>query len=407
MFKRLKLVVIIFLFFSFGNVWGFEYNTASHHRVKRVWLPKYTTVVVDAKYNLMWEIKSYNIFSDHHKDKLFTWEEAFAYAEALNAEKHAGRNDWRLPTAQELATLVDLGVGHPTIDTDAFPENGNYYYWTRSEWPAYPSMAAYTNFINGNQFKWGKKGKMRVRCVCGGGFKTARADAPGDFAANDLVVIDKVTGLMWEQKTYNPPNAEYQKPIQLSLAKCQTFDIYELLNKISIDEFIKISFFRGQPLSNILMVMSDLSNDYSNAPDAFWPFASDLLNEESETTSMLDMRSALRVYTHAEALRYIDFLNSIKLAGYDDWRLPSAAEMATIIDRYRQPTVKEVFDPTTNWLWWTDTLDPDRKNYYFACSIGGVISNSAQDDSPFCVRAVRGIIHDPIQLEPIVIGHRF
>ncbi|ASK91845.1 MULTISPECIES: Lcl C-terminal domain-containing protein [Xanthomonas] len=41
-----------------------------------------------------------------------------------------GHHDWRLPTRQELLSLVDLTRHAPAIDTDAFPNFPSQWFWT-------------------------------------------------------------------------------------------------------------------------------------------------------------------------------------------------------------------------------------------------------------------------------------
>lgn len=73
-----------------------------------------------------------------------TWQAALSYVQEMNAQKHLGYNDWRLPDAKELNSIVNYENapdfnGKPAIDTDFFciseitNENGETdypYFWT-------------------------------------------------------------------------------------------------------------------------------------------------------------------------------------------------------------------------------------------------------------------------------------
>lgn len=54
------------------------------------------------------------------------------YEKAEKAVAELG-DGWRLPTREELLTLVDLTCHDPCIDTDKYPDTKSGYYWTSSE----------------------------------------------------------------------------------------------------------------------------------------------------------------------------------------------------------------------------------------------------------------------------------
>src|SRR5262249_52681426 len=82
--------------------------------------------VTDTMTGLVWEKKSSD-GSIHDKELLLSWSmsgstapdgSAFTFVATLNATRFAGFQDWRLPTLDELGTIVDRGViipGMPVV----------------------------------------------------------------------------------------------------------------------------------------------------------------------------------------------------------------------------------------------------------------------------------------------------
>jgi|SRR5580765_3197099 len=71
---------------------------------------------------LMWSIETIG-------NKRMTHAEA---EKAVSELRLCGFSDWRLPTIQELLTLVDYERHSPAIDTDYFPDTKSDWYWTSS-----------------------------------------------------------------------------------------------------------------------------------------------------------------------------------------------------------------------------------------------------------------------------------
>ncbi len=124
--------------------------------------------ITDNQTGLLWE-KLLDDGSIHDKDTSYTWGNASSSKMgSLNIAYFAGHNDWRLPTIQELESIVEFGTANPAIDiafhgtscgagcTDitsascACTQSG--YYWSATSRTGFPSVAWYVDFFNGIVF---------------------------------------------------------------------------------------------------------------------------------------------------------------------------------------------------------------------------------------------------------------
>lgn len=118
-------------------------------------------------------------------------DQALSYCENL---EYAGYSDWRLPSPEEFATIIDYGK-EPAIDSDKLPlpKTSNKTFWTRTELVSSNLSNPkfwYVNFSNGETTDDEDKAKY-VRCVRG-----SQLEKP-QFKVENEIVEDTVHNLIW------------------------------------------------------------------------------------------------------------------------------------------------------------------------------------------------------------------
>jgi len=105
----------------------------------------------------------------------YTWQDALAACETLD---FAGYDDWRLPSRNELHSIVDYSKGALSIDTNYFPDTESFGYWSST------SDAKDTNFAwrmyFGGIYTYNKTNTYYVRAVRSGPSNLELGDVNGD-----------------------------------------------------------------------------------------------------------------------------------------------------------------------------------------------------------------------------------
>lgn len=126
---------------------------------------------------LVWEVKT-NDGGIHDKDNTYRWggitrrgnygtefyDDWDILVNRSNIENHCGFSDWRVPTRQELISVINHGQYRPAIDNDYFP-NTQSFYWSASPYSSSESHAWYVNFHGGRSSGYGRDYYWYVRLV--------------------------------------------------------------------------------------------------------------------------------------------------------------------------------------------------------------------------------------------------
>ncbi|MDP2647071.1 MAG: DUF1566 domain-containing protein [Desulfobacterales bacterium] len=266
-------------------------------------------MVRDNVTGLIWEVKT-DDGSVHDKDSTYTWcdtnpatnggnagtcgdgTDTEDFINALNTAGFGGSPDWRMPTKEELRSIVNYGRDHPAIDSVFFPDTVMSSYWSSTRLGNIDVW--HVNFNDGISRGDLDTLSLYVRAVRGRqSFANARYTNNGDGT-----VTDSTTGLMWQQA------------------------------KASGEQ------------------------------------------------------------TRAQAFFYTE---SLALGGYDDWRLPTIKELASLanFDR-RNPAVDVTYFPDTvsSYYWSSTTYAGDTSNAWRVDFYDGYVINGNKSFS-YYVRAVR------------------
>jgi len=188
-------------------------------------------MVRDDVTGLIWEVKS-DDGSIHDHDNTYVWCDPEAenkgecptepgehaphtreFIVTLNNSHFGGADggdparSWRIPTIQELTTLIHADqpesaatlATHPSIDVAYFPHARPYEeYWSATSDSDNGEQAWYLSATLGNTYHdKAKSERLHVRAVMG-----VPPQAPSGFTDNgDQTVTDNVTGLMWQRNT--------------------------------------------------------------------------------------------------------------------------------------------------------------------------------------------------------------
>ena len=247
-----------------------------------------TGTVSDLNTGLMWtQTPDLNDDGDIDIDDKLTWDEAVAYADELNTANHLGYSDWRLPNIKELYSLMDFTGTEPTMcDNEA----------------ECPNLKP---FIDTDFFEFGY----------------------GDTDAGErLIDAQMVSSTMYVSTTMHGDPTAFG--VNFADGRIKGYGL-EMPN--GSEKYFYVYYVRG-------------NSDYSvnkfidNGDGTITDRATGLMWQQDDSGSVLNWEQGL------------SYAEDLALAGYDDWRMPNAKELQSIVDYTRSPvtTGSAAIDPVFN-----------------------------------------------------------
>jgi len=137
-------------------------------------------MVKDNVTGLIWEVKTVD-GSIHDKDNTYTWCDTNSdtnegdsgtcgtgnteeFINTINSDSFGGFSDWRMPTINELSTILNYDSYYPAINITFFPNKNTVpsYYWSSTTNANNTGNAWYMDFYHGNDYISQKSGN---RCL--------------------------------------------------------------------------------------------------------------------------------------------------------------------------------------------------------------------------------------------------
>lgn len=123
--------------------------------------------VTDTVTNLTWKRCSEGLSGpscETGKALTYTWPDALRFAAAST---FAGKKDWRVPTIQELDTIIEYHCTMPAINAAVFPATPTSNFWSVSPFAGYPDGSWNINFNDGSHETCNRNWNLYLRLIRG------------------------------------------------------------------------------------------------------------------------------------------------------------------------------------------------------------------------------------------------
>ncbi len=334
--------------------------------------------ITDRTTGLMWGKGS--------SSKLYQYYMAEKYISGLNNKEYGGYNDWRIPTLEELCSLLEKKKnGKGLYISPLFDDKQSLY--LNLDRPGGARTIEFCALYYGIDFKTGCIGEVvtdsrcqsRTFCV-----KAVRTSKGKQGAESIKEVKAKETG---DNRLDHISKGRKKGEIQ----KIKLRDTQKVLYGHEIKKMIKAHNFYVKKINE----EGDFPNDFIDNGDG--------TITDRTTGLMWGKGSSSKLYRYYRAEKYISGLNNKEFAGYKDWRIPTLEELCSLLERMKNEKglhISPLFDDKQSLYLNLDR--PGETHYMESCAIyhaidlkKGVISEVATGHENWCqtktfyVKAVR------------------
>jgi len=171
------------------------------------------SMVLDIITGYIWEVKTDDA-SIHDKDNSYVYQGAKdEFILSLNISQFGGFNDWRLPSINELYSIVSSKNNNPTINQNYFPSIKSSSYWSSDKKVNNETYAWGVKFNTGESYVSPISISMNVIAVRGNSI----CSQDNMIYNDEQTIVDTNTGLMWQTQVI-------KKTWDEALAYCEHLD---------------------------------------------------------------------------------------------------------------------------------------------------------------------------------------
>ncbi len=323
-----------------------------------------------------------------------TWDDAMRLNSGLG-----GKTDWRLPTEDELLSLVDYSKSLPAINSALFPNVPQAGFWSGSSYSPDPNVAWFVDFDNGFTYAVIKTHAFYVRLV-----RNAQSNSPSIFTITPAV--GAATGSQVVSSAITVTGLTGTAPISITNGEYQVNGgaWTSLAGTVKNGDVVVVRVTAStQPNTTVrsTLTIGSRSGSFTVTTAAAVVVPDDgtvtdpntglvwMRCAQGQTWSYGTCKGAANFYTFdgANALT-----NTVAFAGKSDWRLPNIRELLTIVDyTAAYPAVDSTVFPNFSGLFfWSGSPHASNSSLAWRVYFNFGYGNQGNRGERGAVRLVRG-----------------